>query len=1122
MPKREDLRKILIIGSGPIQIGQACEFDYSGTQAVRALKAEGYEIILVNSNPATIMTDPELADRTYIEPLTAETLEKIIAIEKPDALLPTLGGQVALNLAIELHEHGVLETYRVEVLGASIPSIELAEDREKFKNLMVELDLPILKSKVINNLSDGVKAADEIGFPLVLRPSFTLGGAGGGIVYNKSELSDRLTEALRASPTSEVLLEESVIGWKEIELEVMRDRKDQMVVVCGIENLDPMGIHTGDSITLAPIQTLTDKEYQRLRESAKKIVRGVGVETGGCNIQYALDPHSDRWIIVEMNPRVSRSSALASKATGFPIAKLAALLAVGYSLDEIKNDITKETPASFEPVIDYIVVKVPRFAFEKFSATEPLLGTQMKSVGEVMSLGRSFKEAFQKAFASLELGNKGLLLPKSWKPEEVKLETIRRQRFDRWWLMAELLRAETATIEEIHEATQIDRWFLKQLEEIIDYEKELARMKFAKVGAKEFRKAKNFGFTDEVLAVLWKTPLEKITAKREKCEVEASLNQVDTCAGEFEAKTPYYYFAYENYPSALPDKIPVKNKKEAVIILGSGPNRIGQGVEFDYCCVKSAQAIRDLGFEAVMVNCNPETVSTDYDISNRLYFEPLQKEFLERIFKEENKFGKIRGVLCQTGGGTALRLSQQLDSKSILGTPSAQIDRAEDRAKFDKVLTKLKLKRPESKTVNRVEDLKKVCANLGYPVLIRPSYVLGGRSMHIVRSEENLNRILQTFSTASDIEFPLLVDRFLDEAIEVDVDCIGDSKAVVVLAVMEHIEEAGIHSGDSSCSLPSLSLSNAMIDKIRKTSIQLGRELQLSGFLNIQFAISKKNELYVLEVNPRASRTLPFVCKATGTDWVRAGIHAMLGKTFKEQELVPPPLYPADFQHYSVKAVVFPFLKFPGVDVLLGPEMKSTGEVMGVGEDFSEAFMKALIASSHRLPKSGSVFVSVRDSDKEKLIEICQKLKALGFRLIATHGTAAYLRKLGIVVAGINKVKEGQPHIVDAIINGQIDMVINTTDSESAISDSYSIRRSALQTGVPYFTTLTAAKAAVHSLPRYIRGELEVRALQSLPFKGKTSTLGTNYGTRTRTNDPRGLRKTSKGTRTNQNGRAAS
>jgi carbamoyl-phosphate synthase large subunit len=1116
MPKREDLHKILIIGSGPIQIGQACEFDYSGTQAVRALKAQGYEIVLVNSNPATIMTDPDLADRTYIEPLTAETLEKVIAIERPDALLPTLGGQVALNLAVELHEQGVLETYGVEVLGATIAAIRLAEDREKFKNLMESLHLPILKSKVIRNLSDGMRVADEIGFPLVLRPSFTLGGAGGGIVYNRSELSERLTEALRASPTSEVLLEESVIGWKEIELEVMRDRKDQMVVVCGIENLDPMGIHTGDSITLAPIQTLTDKEYQRLREAAKKIVRGVGVETGGCNIQYALDPQSERWIIVEMNPRVSRSSALASKATGFPIAKLAALLAVGYSLDEIQNDITKETPASFEPVIDYIVVKIPRFAFEKFSATEPLLGTQMKSVGEVMSLGRNFKEAFQKAFSSLELGTKGLLLPKSWKSEDIKLETIRRPRFDRWWLMAELLRSRKATIEEIHEATCIDRWFLMQLQEIIDYERELSKLSFAKVTAAHLLKAKNFGFADEVLAILWRTSVDQIQKKRSKFEIEATLNQVDTCAGEFEAKTPYYYFAYENSAVIETEKKIEKRPSlvkisDSVIILGSGPNRIGQGVEFDYCCVKASEAIRELGLQAVMVNCNPETVSTDYDISSRLYFEPLQKEFLDRIFKEEQKFGKIRGVLCQTGGQTALRLSQQLDPKTILGTPSEQIDRAEDRAKFDKVLTKLKLRRPESKMVHRIEDLKKVANALGYPVLIRPSYVLGGRSMHIVRSAENLDRIFHTFAQASDIEYPLLVDRFLDEAIEIDVDCIGDGKEILVLAVMEHIEEAGIHSGDSSCSLPSLSLSDAMIEKIRKTSIMLGCELKLSGFLNIQFAIYK-GELFVLEVNPRASRTLPFVCKATGFDWVRAGIHAMLGKTFAEQKLEAPPIHPKDFKHYSVKEVVFPFLKFPGVDVLLGPEMKSTGEVMGVGEDFSEAFLKGLLASSHKLPKSGTVFVSVRDEDKPKLIEICQKLKAMGFRLVATHGTASYLRKEGIVVAGINKVKEGQPHIVDAIINGQIDIVINTTDGESAISDSYSIRRSALQTGVPYFTTLTAARAAVHSLPRYISGELEVRALQSLPFKGTTSVSGRTYGNRTRTDDTRRLRKTAKGT----------
>ena len=1079
MPKRDDIHKILIIGSGPIQIGQACEFDYSGTQAVRALKAQGYEVVLVNSNPATIMTDPDLADCTYIEPLILEVLEKVIAKERPDALLPTLGGQVALNLAIELHEHGVLETYQVEVLGASIASIKLAEDRQRFKALMEELDLPVLKSKMVRTLAEGLAAAEEIGFPIVLRPSFTLGGAGGGIVYNRSELSDRVTDALRASPTSEVLLEESIIGWKEIELEVMCDRKDQMVVVCGIENLDPMGIHTGDSITVAPVQTLTDKEYQRLREAAKKIMTGVGIQTGGCNIQYALHPESERWIIIEMNPRVSRSSALASKATGFPIAKLAALVAVGFALDELTNDITKKTPASFEPALDYVVVKVPRFTFEKFQKTEPLLGTQMKSVGEVMALGRTFKEALQKAFNSLEGGTTGLLIPKIWRTQEIKLETVRSPRFDRWWLIAELFRT-GVSLEDIHSATHIDRWFLKHLEEIIELEKRLQKSTCAKVGEALLREAKTAGFSDEVLSRLWKTTGDKVKERRHKLGIHSQLNQVDTCAGEFEAVTPYYYFAYETHVDPVSRQAAAKPVESAsVIILGSGPNRIGQGVEFDYCCVKAAQAVQELGLNAVMVNCNPETVSTDYDISSRLYFEPLEKEYVRRVLHEEKNHGPVAGILCQTGGQTALRLSQVLKDVPLLGTPSAQIDRAEDRAKFDALLHKLKLKRPKSKTVNSYSALPKAAASLGYPVLVRPSYVLGGRAMHVVRSAEQLQHVISELEAAADIAFPLLVDRFLEDAIEIDVDCIGDGKDIYVLAIMEHIEEAGIHSGDSSCSLPCLSLSDAMIEKIKHQSQLMGRELKVNGFLNIQLAIAD-NELFVLEVNPRASRTLPFVCKATGVDWVRAGIHAILGKTFKEQGLKEPPVHPKFFKHYSVKEVVFPFLKFPGVDVLLGPEMKSTGEVMGVGSDFSEAFVKGLLASGHRLPKTGTVFVSVRDSDKPKVVAICQTLKNLGYRIVSTHGTAQFLRSHGIVASGINKVKEGQPHIVDAIINGQIDMVINTTDGESAISDSYSIRRSALQTGVPYFTTLTAARAAVMSLGRWIKGEMTVRSLQEI------------------------------------------
>ncbi len=1118
MPKRRDLKKILVIGSGPIQIGQACEFDYSGTQAVRALRAEGYQIVLVNSNPATIMTDPGLADRTYIEPLVPEVLQSIIEQEKPDALLATLGGQVALNLAMELHRRGILEKHKVEMLGASIDAIDLAEDRERFRDLMKQLSLPVPDSIVVSSLSEGLVKAETLGFPLVLRPSFTLGGTGGGIVFNRSELGEKLSFALQASPVSQVLLEESIVGWKEIEFEVMRDGKDQLVIVCAIENCDPMGVHTGDSITVAPVQTLTDKEFQRLREACKKILRGVGIETGGCNVQFALDPKSDRYVVIEMNPRVSRSSALASKATGFPVAKLAALVAVGYSLDEIQNDITKKTPALFEPALDYIVVKIPRFAFEKFKNTEPLLGTQMKSVGEVMALGRTFKEAFQKALNSLELGICGLMLPKGWNASDVRLENIRSPRFDRWWLIAELFRSERASVDEVAEATGVDRWFLREIHELVDMEKRLAKRNLKTISPTELRLAKAMGFSDYFLSLLWKTSIKSVRHKRHGFDIHSQLYQVDTCAGEFEAVTPYYYFGTEEFPGTIApaaanlaresssvngaasadgtnDRYAIQQARElasnlknqskgAVVILGSGPNRIGQGVEFDYCCVKAAQAVQALGYEAVMVNCNPETVSTDYDISSRLYFEPLEEESVRRVLHEEKS--QLKGILCQTGGQTALKLSQVLKEYPILGTASAQIDRAEDRGKFDRLLQKLKLKRPKSRAVKSLDQLPSVARVLGYPVLIRPSYVLGGRSMMVLRYESQLERVMNDILNTQDIQFPLLVDRFLEDAIEIDVDCIGDGNDVIVIAIMEHIEEAGIHSGDSSCSIPTLTLSDRMIDQIRKQSEKLGRELKLCGFLNIQFAIHQ-DSVYVLEVNPRASRTLPFVCKATGIDWVQPAVHAMLGKSFQEQGLVAPSLKPRDFTHYSVKEVVFPFLKFPNTDVLLGPEMKSTGEVMGIGADFNEAFVKGLLAAGNRLPREGQVFVSVKDDDKERILDICQRLKGLGFRLLATHGTAEFLSNQKLEVMGINKVKEGQPHIVDAIINGDICMVINTTDSEAAISDSFSIRRSALQKGIPYFTTLTGARAAVNSLFRWMRGELKVRALQDLPVVAQNS-----------------------------------
>lgn len=1077
MPKRNDIKSILVIGSGPIQIGQACEFDYSGTQALRALKEEGYRLILVNSNPATIMTDPSLVDRTYIEPLVAEILEKIIEKERPDALLPTLGGQVALNLTMELQRLGVLETYGVEVLGASIQSIQIAEDREDFKDLLLQLRLPVLSSRVVHSESEGILAAQEVGYPLILRPSFTLGGTGGGVVFNREELSEKLQEALRASPTSEVLIEKSIVGWKEIEFEVMCDRKGQMVVVCTIENLDPMGIHTGDSITVAPVQTLTDKEIQRLREACKKITKGVGIQTGGCNIQFALNPENDEWVVVEMNPRVSRSSALASKATGFPIAKIAALLAVGYTLDELPNDITKKTPASFEPALDYVVVKIPRFAFEKFEKSEPLLGTQMKSVGEVMAIGRSFREAFYKAFYSLETSQYGLELPGRWRQSEVKLETLRAARYDRWWLMAELFRQGRVSPEEVHEVTRIDLWFLVQLQELIQAEKNLEKRSLTQLSAEDFLFYKSLGFSDRSMAKALKISESKVRSRRLALKVDSTRNAVDTCAAEFEAFTPYYYFAYENFPAKIASKKKsVSSEKKKVLILGSGPNRIGQGIEFDYCCVKAVEAAKEMGFDSIMINCNPETVSTDYDLADRLYFEPLELEYVERVLREESP---VHGIICQTGGQTALKLSQQLRDYPILGTSADQIDRAEDREKFDRLLSKLKLKRPQSKIAKNIQGLRSAVKTLGFPVLVRPSYVLGGRAMHIIRSQAQLERIINQMMESSDISWPVLVDRFLEDAIEIDVDCIGDGKEAIVIAVMEHIEEAGIHSGDSSCSLPALSLPDKLIRKVQNLSLKICKELKLCGFLNIQLALWQ-SEIFVLEVNPRASRTLPFVCKATGEDWVKIGTAAILGRSFKSQAVKAPSLFPRDFSRYAVKQVVFPFLRFPGVDVLLGPEMKSTGEVMAFGGDFNEAFVKGLLASNHRLKKSGTAFVSVRDDDKSKIFDICLKLKSLGFRLVATDGTAKFLREKGIVVSRVNKVKEGQPHIVDHIINGEIDMLINTTDGESAVSDSYSIRRSALQTGVPYFTTLTAARAAVNSLNRWIRGELEIFALQDL------------------------------------------
>ncbi|TVQ76629.1 MAG: carbamoyl-phosphate synthase large subunit [Bradymonadales bacterium] len=1076
MPRRNDLKKILVIGSGPIQIGQACEFDYSGSQALRALQKEGFEVVLVNSNPATIMTDPQMSSRTYIEALVPETLEKVIAKERPDALLPTLGGQVALNLALDLDRMGVLQTYGVQLIGVRLESISLAEDRERFRDLLIRNDLPCLKSRLVRSEQEALQALSEFAFPLILRPNYTLGGAGGGIVYNQQDFVRQMQEALKASPTSEVLIEESIIGWKELEYEVMADSKNQFVVICSIENLDPMGVHTGDSMTVAPAQTLTDKEHQRLREASKKICLAVGIETGGCNIQFALDPLSDRFVVVEMNPRVSRSSALASKATGYPIAKISALLAVGYHLDELKNDITGITSACFEPALDYVVLKIPRFNFEKFSQTQPVLGTQMKSVGEAMALGRTFREAWMRAFHSLETDQPGLELPSDWQASELSLENVRSPRYDRWYLMAELLRSKKAGVQQLQEATGIDPWFLKHLDELISLEGELKTHALSPV---LLRKAKTAGLSDEQIAGWCKKTELQIFRLRKQWKIDSELNQVDTCAGEFEAQTPYYYFSYEDFPmesgrAQKPAPLKASTKKDFVVVLGSGPNRIGQGIEFDYCCVKAVQSIRKMGLEAVMINCNPETVSTDYDISNRLYFEPLTAEFVRRVIAEEKKSGRCIGILCQTGGQTALKLSQELKEETLLGTSRDQIDRAEDRDRFYRMLQKLKIKRPPSITVKSIKSLRAAVKKMGFPILLRPSYVLGGRAMHILRSPLEFEALFDSIRRLKKSYWPMIVDRFLEDAIEVDVDCVGDGKRVQIASIMEHIEEAGIHSGDSSCVIPPQSLASSVLKKIENLSISVAKELKLSGFLNLQLAITD-SEIFVLEVNPRASRTIPFVCKATGIDWIELAIRAMLGERIDHQlksiDLKPPSLV-------SVKQVVFPFLKFPGVDVLLGPEMKSTGEVMAVGSSFEEAFVKGLLSSNHRLSKDGSAFVSVKDSDKPKVVKLCRELKRLGYRIVCTHGTARYLQSKGIVCSGINKVKEGRPHIVDAIINREIQLLVNTTDGIEAISDSFSIRRSALQAGIPYFTNLMAAQAAIFSLQRWIQGGLEVHCLQ--------------------------------------------
>jgi carbamoyl-phosphate synthase large subunit len=1087
MPKRTDLKKILLIGSGPIVIGQACEFDYSGTQGVRALRSEGYEVVLVNSNPATIMTDPELAERTYVEPLTVEVVEKIIAKERPDALLPTLGGQTALNLSLALAEAGVLDKYSVELIGASKHAIEKAEDRDLFKEAMRKIGLDVPRSGYAHSVAEARAMQKELGFPLILRPSFTLGGMGGGIVYNMDELDEKVAWAIAQSPRGQVLVEESVLGWKEYELEVMRDGKDNVVVICSIENIDPMGVHTGDSITVAPAMTLTDKEYQRMRDAAAAVMREIGVATGGSNVQFAVHPDTGRLVVVEMNPRVSRSSALASKATGFPIAKIAAKLAVGYTLDEIRNDITKETPASFEPVIDYVVVKYPRFAFEKFPRADTTLTTQMKSVGEAMSIGRTFKEALGKALRSLEIGRSGF----DWEPPDelssadALKKAITVPTAARLFQVAETLRR-GVSIDEVYALTKIDRWFLARMQEVLEAEATLGAggRTLAELDGDALRRLKQDGLSDRRIAALLSTTAEEVRRRRKELGVEAIYKRVDTCAAEFAAETSYLYSTYEA-PLLIDGKVesgceafPTTRKK--VVILGGGPNRIGQGIEFDYCCVHAVQALREEGFETIMVNCNPETVSTDYDTADRLYFEPLTREDVLNICDVE----KPDGVIVQFGGQTPLRLAVGLGQAGVklLGTSADAIDRAEDRKRFGELVAKLGpicgVKVPPWGTAHSVDEAVGVASRLGYPLMVRPSYVLGGRAMEIVQDQNELvgyvKRALgaQGESEATGGDNPLLLDRFLSDAIEVDVDAVSDGRETIIGAVMEHIEEAGIHSGDSACALPPHSLSKSIIERISTQVKALAKELGVVGLMNAQFAV-KGDEVYLLEVNPRASRTVPFVSKVTGQPLAKIAAKVMVGKTLRElgvREIVPP--------HVAVKEAVFPFAKFPGTDTLLGPEMRSTGEVMGIDATFALAFAKAEIGAGTKLPSTGTAFLSVRDADKPAALEVARALAAEGFSILATHGTARYLRDNGVACDGINKVLEGHPHCVDAIADGKVALVFNTVSGAQATRDSFSIRRTALVKDVPYFTTVAAAKAAAQAIAALRRGALDVKPLQ--------------------------------------------
>ena len=1078
MPKRNDIHSILIIGAGPIVIGQACEFDYSGAQACKALRAEGYRVILVNSNPATIMTDPGLADATYIEPITPDLVEKIIIRERPGAILPTMGGQTALNIAMKLHTAGTLAKHGVELIGARAEVIDRAEDRLKFRDCMAAIGIEGPRSAIAHSMIEAREALGTIGLPLVIRPSFTLGGTGGGIAYNREEFEAIVTSGLDASPTTEVLIEESIVGWKEFEMEVVRDSADNCIIVCAIENVDPMGVHTGDSITVAPALTLTDREYQRMRDGSIACLRAIGVDTGGSNVQWAINPTDGRMLVIEMNPRVSRSSALASKATGFPIAKIAAKLAVGYTLDELANDITRVTPAAFEPTIDYVVVKIPRFTFEKFPGTPALLSTAMKSVGEAMAIGRCFAEALQKGLRSMETGLSGLdpVEPPGDGGRDAFRAALSQPRPDRLLIAAQAIRA-GLSIEDIHAASRFDPWFLRELARIVDAESELAADGLPS-DAYGLRRVKALGFSDKRLADLTGQAETAVFAARAAAGVQPVYKRIDTCAGEFASATPYMYSTYEGgFGTPACEADPTERRK--IVILGGGPNRIGQGIEFDYCCVHAAYALREAGFETIMVNCNPETVSTDYDTSDRLYFEPLTAEDVIALVRREQSNGELLGCIVQYGGQTPLNLSHALVAAGIpiLGTSADAIDTAEDRERFQALLHRLDLRQPKNGLARTPEEAEAIAASIGYPVVLRPSYVLGGRGMEIVHDRAGLQRYIREAVRVSG-DNPVLVDHYLNDAIEVDVDCIADGHTVYVAGVMEHIEEAGIHSGDSACSLPPYSLSPATVTELKGQTEAMAKALGVVGLMNVQYAI-KDGDIYVLEVNPRASRTVPFVAKATGVPIAKIGARVMAGARLAEFKLDDQAIAP----HVAVKEAVFPFARFPHVDTILGPEMKSTGEVMGLDASFERAFAKAQLGAGVKLPGSGTVFLSVRDADKSSLVPMARRLTEMGFAISATLGTAKRIAEAGLPVKMMNKVLEGRPHCVDAIRSGEVQLVINTASGAQSLADSFDIRRSALTHGVPHYTTIAGARAAVHAMAALKAGTLEVAPLQSY-FRG--------------------------------------